>query len=185
MEIERKFLIHTLPQNLDTYPRKEIEQGYINRNPVVRIRRSNNNYILTCKGEGLMAREEFELPLSKEAFEHMKPKTDGIFIKKTRYLIPYAEKYTIELDVFHGKLAPLQLAEVEFSSIEEAPIEYREKYSWINVPIDNCLSFVKSNESCIGLVLDAFTNSFAITEELLNAFENTLKEIREKEQENK
>ena len=120
MEIERKFLIHTLPENLDTYPHKEIEQGYINREPVVRIRRSDDTYILTCKGQGLMVREEFELPLTKEAFEHMKPKTDGIFIEKTRYLIPYDGKLTIELDVFHGQLAPLVLAEVEFSSIEEA-----------------------------------------------------------------
>lgn len=120
MEIERKFLIHTLPENLDTYPRKEIAQGYLNRDPVVRIRRSNDDYILTCKGQGMMVREEFELPLSREAFEHMKPKTDGIFIEKTRYLIPYDEKLTIELDVFHGALAPLVLAEVEFASIEEA-----------------------------------------------------------------
>lgn len=120
MEIERKFLIHTLPENLNTYPRKEIAQGYINRNPVVRIRRSDDQYILTCKGQGLMVREEFELPLTKEAFEHMKPKTDGIFIEKTRYLIPYDEKWTIELDVFHGELAPLVLAEVEFESVEEA-----------------------------------------------------------------
>ncbi|MBR3769920.1 MAG: CYTH domain-containing protein [Lachnospiraceae bacterium] len=120
MEIERKFLIHTLPENLDTYPHKEIEQGYINREPVVRIRRSDDKYILTCKGQGLMVREEFELPLTKEAFEHMKPKTDGIFIQKTRYLIPYDQKHTIELDVFHGQLAPLVLAEVEFSSIDDA-----------------------------------------------------------------
>ena len=120
MEIERKYLIHTLPDNLENYPHKEIEQGYINREPVVRIRRSDDKYILTCKGQGLMVREEFELPLSKEAFEHMKPKTDGIFIEKTRYLIPYDEKLTIELDVFHGKLAPLVLAEVEFESVEEA-----------------------------------------------------------------
>ena len=120
MEIERKFLIKTLPENLDIYPRKEIAQGYINREPVIRIRRSNDNYILTCKGQGFMVREEFELPLSKEAFEHLKPKTDGIFIEKTRYLIPYDKKWTIELDVFHGKLAPLVLAEVEFTSVEEA-----------------------------------------------------------------
>ena len=120
MEIERKFLIHTLPENLENYPRKEIEQGYINREPVVRIRRSDDKYILTCKGQGLMVREEFELPLNKEEFEHMKPKTDGIFIEKTRYLIPYDKKLTIELDVFHGKLAPLVLAEVEFDSVEEA-----------------------------------------------------------------
>ena len=122
MEIERKFLIDKSPENLDTYPRKEIAQGYINREPVIRIRRSDDKYILTCKGQGLMAREEFELPLTKEAFEHLKPKTDGIFIEKTRYLIPYDEKLTIELDVFHGELAPLLLAEVEFDSIEEADV---------------------------------------------------------------
>ena len=67
-----------------------------------------------------MAREEFELPLSKEAFEHLKPKTDGIFIEKTRYLIPFDNHLTIELDIFHGAHAPLVLAEVEFPSIEEA-----------------------------------------------------------------
>ena len=120
MEIERKFLIHTLPENIDSYPRKEIEQGYLSRNPVVRIRRSNNDYILTCKGQGMMVREEFEMPLTKESFEHLKPKTDGIFIEKTRYLIPHTDNLTIELDIFHGELAPLVLAEVEFSSVEEA-----------------------------------------------------------------
>lgn len=120
MEIERKFLIHTLPENLEAYPHKEIAQGYICTNPVVRIRRSDDNYILTCKSKGLMAREEFELPLSKEAFEHLKPKTDGIFIEKTRYFIPFDNNLTIELDIFHGVHAPLVLAEVEFSSIDEA-----------------------------------------------------------------
>ena len=120
MEIERKFLIHTLPENLETYPHKEIAQGYICTDPVVRIRRSDDNYILTCKSKGLMAREEFELLLSKEAYEHLKTKTDGIFIEKTRYLIPFDNYLTIELDIFHGAHAPLVLAEVEFSSIEEA-----------------------------------------------------------------
>ena len=120
MEIERKFLIQTLPENIDSYPCKEIEQGYLSRNPVVRIRRSDDAYILTCKGQGMMVREEFEMPLTKESFEHLKPKTDGIFIEKTRYLIPHTDNLTIELDIFHGKLAPLVLAEVEFSSVEEA-----------------------------------------------------------------
>ncbi len=120
MEIERKFLINTLPENLESYPRKEIEQGYLCTNPVVRIRKSNDKYILTYKGSGMMVREEYNLPLTKEAFEHLKPKADGIFIEKTRYLIPYSEKLTIELDVFHGTLAPLVLAEVEFESEEQA-----------------------------------------------------------------
>ena len=48
-----------------------------------------------------------------------KEKVDGKLIIKKRYLIPYG-KYTIELDVFEGALAPLKFAEVEFASIEEA-----------------------------------------------------------------
>ena len=120
MEIERKYLIKSLPDNIEQYPCKHIAQGYLNTNPVVRIRRSNDTYTLTYKGKGLMVREEHELPLNAESFEHLKGKIDGILIEKRRYLIPFAEKYTIELDIFEGELAPLQLAEVEFESEEEA-----------------------------------------------------------------
>lgn len=120
MEIERKFLIKSIPENLNAYPHREIEQGYLCTKPVVRIRRLDEAYLLTYKGKGLMIRDEHEHPLTKEAFEHLKPKIDGILIQKTRYLIPYKEKYTIELDLFHGKLAPLILAEVEFDSEADA-----------------------------------------------------------------
>ncbi len=120
MEIERKYLVKELPEHLEQYPCKHIEQGYLNTNPVVRIRRSNDNYILTYKGAGLMVREEYNLPLNAASFAHLKEKIDGLLIKKRRYLIPFAEKYTIELDIFDGELAPLQLAEVEFETEEEA-----------------------------------------------------------------
>lgn len=120
MEIERKYLVDSLPEHLEQYPVKRIEQGYLNTDPVVRIRRSNDKFTLTYKGKGLMVREEYNLPLTEEAFYHLKPKTDGIMIEKRRYLIPYQEKYTIELDIFEGELAPLQLAEVEFETEAEA-----------------------------------------------------------------
>ena len=120
MEIERKYLVKTLPDHLEQYPCRQIEQGYLNTNPVVRIRRSNDSYILTYKGKGLMVREEYNLPLNEESFTHLKEKIDGLLIQKRRYLIPFAEKYTIELDVFEGELAPLVLAEVEFETEEEA-----------------------------------------------------------------
>ena len=45
MEIERKYLVKTLPDHLEQYACKVIEQGYLNTNPVVRIRRSNDDYI--------------------------------------------------------------------------------------------------------------------------------------------
>ena len=67
-----------------------------------------------------MVREEYNLPLNEESFTHLNEKIDGLLIQKRRYLIPLAEKYTIELDVFEGALAPLVLAEVEFETEEEA-----------------------------------------------------------------
>ena len=118
MEIERKFLVKELP-SLDEYPYHALTQAYLERDPVLRIRREDENYVFTYKGKGLMAREEYNLPLNKEAFERLLPKADGKVIDKKRYLIPYG-KYTIELDVFEGDLAPLIIAEVEFDSIEEA-----------------------------------------------------------------
>ena len=59
MEIERKFLVAQLPDNLDNYNCRYIEQGYLSTKPVVRVRRDNDDYYLTYKGSGMMAREEF------------------------------------------------------------------------------------------------------------------------------
>ena len=118
MEIERKFTIKELP-DLSNYKYKKLTQAYLNTYPVIRIRREDENYVLTYKGKGLLAREEHNLPLNAESFEHLLPKADGLVISKTRYLIPY-EKYTIELDIFEGDLEPLIMAEVEFESEAEA-----------------------------------------------------------------
>ena len=125
MEIERKFLIskENLPENLDSYPHHKLEQGYLSTAPVVRIRKEDDNYYLTYKSKGLMTREEYNLPLTRESYEHMRPKADGILISKTRYLIPEKEGLTIELDVFDAPYEGLYLAEVEFSS-EEAALKY-------------------------------------------------------------
>ena len=119
MEIERKYLVKTLPENYTSYPCRQLEQGYSCKEPVVRIRQDNDTYELTYKSKGLLAREEYNMPLTKEAYEHLKGKVDGKLITKKRYMIPYGE-YMIELDVFEGTLAPLKFAEVEFDSIEEA-----------------------------------------------------------------
>lgn len=120
MEIERKFLVRKTPDDLESYPCQKIAQGYLNTNPVVRIRRSNDDYYLTYKGKGMMVREEYNLPLNKEAFDHMVTKIDGLLIEKNRYLIPLSGGLTAELDVFCGALAPLLLVEVEFDSVESA-----------------------------------------------------------------
>lgn len=134
MEIERKFTIKQLPENLEAYPCIRIEQAYLCASPVVRVRRENEDYILTYKGSGMMAREEHNLPLNADAYRHLLAKADGNIISKTRYLIPLTnpafqegfpappEDYslTIELDVFDPPFAPLIMAEVEFGSKEAA-----------------------------------------------------------------
>lgn len=133
MEIERKYTLKRLPDNLESYPCKIIEQAYLNVAPVVRVRRSNDSYYLTYKGGGLMAREEYNLPLNKESYEHLIEKADGNIISKKRYVIPlenpqFDDSYLpikmpelkIELDIFEKPFAPLIMAEVEFSSIEMA-----------------------------------------------------------------
>lgn len=121
MEIERKYLIHTLPKDYQSYPFHRIEQAYLCTEPVVRIRRADNEYYLTYKSKGLLIREEYNLPLTREAYAHLLTKADGIILTKKRYLIPIQNSsLTIELDVFEGTYEGLILAEVEFDSREAA-----------------------------------------------------------------
>ena len=74
MEIERKFTIKYLPENLEQYPCHLIEQAYLNTAPVVRIRRQDDDYYLTYKGSGLIAREEYNLPLNEHSYYHLREK---------------------------------------------------------------------------------------------------------------
>ncbi len=122
MEIERKFLIKQIPEGCTSFPCRQIEQAYLNTDPVVRVRRDNDDYYLTYKGKGLLSREEYNLPLNKEAYKHLLAKADGIILTKKRYMIPVPgnDHLTIELDVFEGHYDGLILAEVEFASEEEA-----------------------------------------------------------------
>lgn len=120
MEIERKFLIKEIPDNIEQYECWEIEQAYLCTDPVIRIRKKNQDYILTYKSQGLMAREEVELPLNAQAYAQLLNKVDGRIITKKRYLIPTINQLTIELDIFSGELRGLILAEVEFPDLDTA-----------------------------------------------------------------
>lgn len=127
-EIEKKFLVKNLPENLEQYEKNQIEQGYLNTiaTPTLRIRKKNQEYILCYKFKqktklnvASVSKEE-ELPLTREAYEHLKTKIDGRMIEKVRYLIPLENGLTAEIDIFDGFLKGLKVVEVEFSSEEEA-----------------------------------------------------------------
>lgn len=91
MEIERKYLIKEIPFSLEAYPYKELEQGYISTSPVIRIRKADEQYILTVKSSGLLERQEFELPMNETDYKRLLGKVDGNLVTKRRYIIPLTD----------------------------------------------------------------------------------------------
>ncbi|MBO4391658.1 MAG: CYTH domain-containing protein [Lachnospiraceae bacterium] len=144
MEIERKFLIRQLPENYKSFPHKELEQGYLCTDPVMRVRREGDTWYMTYKGRGLLSHEEYNLPLTREGYEHLIKKADGIIITKTRYLIP-CPPYMIELDEFHGVYEGLIFAEVEFPDEEAAHAFCPPEWLGEDVTYNNC--YYNSNMS--------------------------------------
>ena len=163
MEIERKFTVKKLPDDLESYPCHVIEQAYLNTDPVVRIRREDDSYYLTYKGKGLMAREEYNLPLNEESYYHLREKADGNVISKKRYVIPIVEpafdmayvsvsqknidriSLQVELDIFEPPFAPLVIAEVEFPDEETA--RAFQMLDWFGQDVTNDPTYHNSNLS--------------------------------------
>ena len=163
MEIERKFTISKLPENLESYPCRIIEQAYLNTDPVVRIRREDDTFYLTYKGKGLLAREEYNLPLNEASYYHLREKADGNVISKKRYVIPILNpqfnmtqlsstgfsvdqiSLCVELDIFEPPFAPLIIAEVEFPDKETA--EAFLPLDWFSQDVTNDPAYHNSNLS--------------------------------------
>lgn len=171
MEIERKFTLLRLPENLSSYPCLHMEQAYLCTDPVIRIRKENDNYYLTYKGKGLLAREEANLPLHAEAYAHLLTKADGLVIQKDRYLIPIENpsfdmdaltelgihkipnglNLKIELDIFTSP-SGLIMAEVEFPSLELA--NAYQMPGWFAEDVTHNKAYHNSNISKGGPVFD-------------------------------
>lgn len=168
MEIERKFTVKKLPDDLESYPCHVIEQAYLNTDPVVRIRREDDSYYLTYKGKGLMAREEYNLPLNEKSYYHLREKADGNVISKKRYVIPILNpmfdmtylssvqknidqiSLQVELDIFEPPFAPLVIAEVEFPDEEMA--RAFQMIDWFSQDVTNDPAYHNSNLSRRDLV---------------------------------
>ncbi len=120
MEIERKFILNKPDFDLSAFKKTHIDQYYISTDPTIRIRQTDDEFILTVKGKGELAREEFELALTEKQYTSLKCKTDLPPVSKTRYFIPIENNLTAELDVYENALDGLFTVEVEFNSIEQA-----------------------------------------------------------------
>ena len=115
-EIERKFLVQWLPDNLKRARHFVIEQGYLATEPAgrqVRLRKRGKATSLTFKVGRGSHREEREVKVSPKQFATLWPGTVGRRLRKVRYEIPW-EGLLIEVDIYRGRHEGLVVAEVEF-----------------------------------------------------------------------
>jgi len=121
VEIERKFLVERVPDQVAGWTGERIEQGYlaIAGDVEVRLRRRGSRCFETVKRGSGLRRVELEVELSDEQLTTLWPATDGQRVIKTRRVGEVAG-VRVELDVFEGALAGLVVAEVEFESLDGA-----------------------------------------------------------------
>lgn len=115
-EIERKFLVKWLPDDLRRARSLVIEQGYLATESAgrqVRVRKIGRSASLTFKVRRGRHREEREIKLTPKQFAALWPGTAGRRLRKVRYEIPW-EGLLIELDIYRGRHTGLVVAEVEF-----------------------------------------------------------------------
>lgn len=123
MEIERKFLV--IVEKLPPASLKaDFVQGYLSFKPMVRVRLSSSTVMgsqVTIKGEGLISRDEWNFPISREDAQKMLSMCPHK-LEKTRH-----RHGAWEVDEFHGPLQGLWLAEIELDAEDQA----FEKPEWV------------------------------------------------------
>ena len=116
IEIERKFLVVGDGWRGAIVRSRAIRQGYVGQSDhaSVRLRRIDDQAVITIKSrEPGMRRAEFEYPIPPEDADAMLGFACGDrLIDKTRYEVEH-QGALWEVDVFHGRLEGLIIAEIE------------------------------------------------------------------------
>jgi adenylate cyclase len=123
-EIERKYLLRALPEDVTRFPSQEIDQGYIPGTKVrERVRRIRDgavvSYVRTIKVGTGMDKFEFEEETTEEFFTAVWPLTLGHRVRKRRYRVP-GDGGEWEVDEFLDRPG-LVLAEIELNHASERP----------------------------------------------------------------
>ena len=126
LEIERKFLMDGFPTGLELLSEVEIEQGYISFDPEVRIRKARDlhtgkeEYRITMKGDGDLAREEVETDISGQFYYDAAKFLNGRVIQKDYKKYKFGPwKLEVAL-VDPGTDWEFYYAEIEFPTEQEA-----------------------------------------------------------------
>jgi CYTH domain-containing protein len=116
VEIERKFLVDALPDDLDWLDERPLRQGYIalDGDTEVRVRDDAGAWRLTVKHGGGLLRVEEDIEIDARRGEALYALTEGRRVEKRRHRMTYGGAM-VEVDVFAGALAGLVVAEVEFA----------------------------------------------------------------------
>ena len=130
-EIERKYAVNYLPEDLEITDIIDIEQAFIYKDAktVIRIRKICNKksntieYIYTVKTKGDIAYHkdstvanayEIESYIQKEDFNELIKNRISNIIRKTRMVIPIENNLKVEMDIYKDYLQDFITAEVEF-----------------------------------------------------------------------
>ncbi len=146
MEIERRFLIKDISKlDLSKYKSKRIIQDYLYKDNFTAIRKRQTikdneiNYTYTVKTNKIgLSVNEIEQEINPEQYNNLQLNPKFNHIDKTRYLIPYKDNLTIELDVFNNNFSGIIFAEIEFTSEEQA--NNIELPNWLGSEISNKLT---------------------------------------------
>ena len=130
-EIEKKYAVNYLPEDLKIIDILEIKQAFIYKDlkTVIRIRKIQNKklnttkYIYTVKTKGDMEYHlqeniaqayEIESHISEEKFNELIKNKISNIIEKTRIVIPIESNLKVEMDIYDNYLEGLITAEIEF-----------------------------------------------------------------------
>lgn len=165
MEIERKFTIKYLPDNIKSITK--ITQKHIFKDMVcsIRVRRSINMYTgekifthtIKARRENLEKYSicELEKNITEKEYNNLKPFRGSRTIQKYRCIIPIQDGLKVEIDIFEGWMKGLIIAEVEFKSAKQA--EDFKMPSWFEAPVEhkefsNRALSTKSRHEIMGMI---------------------------------
>lgn len=142
-EIEKKYKVKRLPENLNDFDHKTIEQSYLNKGGApIRLRKfiegDQIHYIFSKKvriEEGTFECIEYNIELPESIYQDLLNAKEGRTIKKTRYKIPLSDGLNVDLDVFHDFFEGVCVAEIEYRSTEQAN-NYKIP-DWLGEELDN------------------------------------------------
>lgn len=143
LEIERKFLVVNDRWREHVSAKQELKDGFLSRDgdKKVRVRSFGDRATLAVKSRAAgMRRDEFEYEIPVADAEAMLGLCGEMVVEKTRHIVPWLG-HNWEVDVYHGVLEGIVIAEIELTS-ESAVFE---RPSWVGAEVTNDSRYKKIN----------------------------------------